>query len=280
VQDGAVLYDLDVNEEVPSRCRIAAWVPPVAAITEVFHAHIIDWAYPPHCHDTWALLIVDDGAIRYDLDTRRCGAERRTVTILPPGIIHDGRPAPGAQGFRKRELYLRSDFLPAELVGAAVDHTSMTDAQMRAAIVGIHRSLAGGEDPLDAEGRLAMVAERIVTRLTASRRPTRKPEKSIAGQLRELLDEHIVHPVSLEGAAAALERSVPHLVRSFTRQFGVSPHAYVIGRRIEAARHALLRGVRPADVAVSVGFYDQAHFTRHFKRHTSVTPAKFAHSHP
>ena len=75
-----------------------------------------------------------------------------------------------------------------------------------------------------------------------------------------------------------LDRSVPHLVRSFTRQFGVSPHAYVIGRRIDAARRDLLRGARPADVAAAVGFCDQAHFTRHFKRHTSMTPARFARS--
>jgi AraC-like DNA-binding protein len=83
----------------------------------------------------------------------------------------------------------------------------------------------------------------------------------------------------LEAAAATLDRSVPHLVRSFTRQFGVSPHAYVIGRRIDAARRELLRGARPVEVATSVGFCDQAHFTRHFKRHTSMTPAGFARSH-
>ena len=48
----AVLYDLDVEKDIPGHCRIEAWVPPVPAITEVFHAHIVNWAYPPHCHDT------------------------------------------------------------------------------------------------------------------------------------------------------------------------------------------------------------------------------------
>jgi AraC-like DNA-binding protein len=85
--------------------------------------------------------------------------------------------------------------------------------------------------------------------------------------------------VSLAWASATLDRSVPHLVRSFTRQFGLSPHAYVIGRRVEVARRLLLAGNAPADVATAAGFYDQAHFTRHFKRHTSVTPAEFARGH-
>ena len=274
----AVLYDFDVGEEIPGRCTIEAWVPPVPAITEVFHAHIVDWAYPPHCHDTWAVLIVDDGAISYDLDTRPRGAARRTVTILPPGVIHDGRPAPGTAGFRKRELYLRADFLPAALTGAAVDRSNIADTRLWAALAGLHDCLAHGAEPLDAEERLAMAGERIAAHLAAAARPVPEPERPIAWQLRLLLDEHIVAPITLEVAGAALDRSVPHLVRSFTRQFGVSPHAYVIGRRIDAARRDLLRGARPADVAAAVGFCDQAHFTRHFKRHTSMTPARFARS--
>ena len=274
----AVLYDFDVGEQIPGRCTIEAWVPPVPAITEVFHAHIVDWAYPPHCHDTWAVLIVDDGAISYDLDTRPRGAARRTVTILPPGVVHDGRPAPGAAGFRKRELYLRADFLPAALTGAAVDRSNIADTRLWTALAGLHDCLAHGAEPLDAEERLAMAGERIAAHLAAAARPVPEPERPIARQLRLLLDEHIVAPITLEAAAAALDRSVPHLVRSFTRQFGVSPHAYVIGRRIDAARRDLLRGAPPADVAAACGFCDQAHFTRHFKRHTSMTPARFARS--
>ena len=71
-------------------CHVKAWVPPVPGIAEVFHASMTGWAYPPHWHDTWAVLIVDAGAIRYTLDRRDCAAGRETVTILPPGVIHDG----------------------------------------------------------------------------------------------------------------------------------------------------------------------------------------------
>nr|WP_278259815.1 helix-turn-helix domain-containing protein [Nocardioides convexus] len=50
------------------------------------------------------------------------------------------------------------------------------------------------------------------------------------------------------------------------------PHRYLVGRRIDAARRALLRGERPADVAAAVGFHDQAHLHRHFRRMLGVTP--------
>jgi AraC-like DNA-binding protein len=268
-----------VDTEIPARCQVEAWVPTVPGITEVFHARIVDWAYPRHVHDTWAVLIVDDGAIRYDLDTRHCGAAGRAVTILPPGVAHDGRPAPGAWGFRKREIYLSPGFLPERLVGAAVDHTTIHDPALRTALAGLHDSLIRGEESLDGEARLALISDRIGTHLGASGPRAPAPEARVARQLRELLDGHLADPVSLGEAAALIGRSVPHLVRSFTREFGVSPHAYVIGRRIDAARRLLLQGAAPAEVAAAMGFYDQAHFTRHFRRHTSVTPARFARSH-
>src|SRR4051794_11411239 len=73
---------------------------------------IVDYALPRHCQDTWTVLIVDAGAISYDLDTRHCGASGRTVAVLPPGVIHDGRPADGSPGFRKRNLYLERTSCP------------------------------------------------------------------------------------------------------------------------------------------------------------------------
>lgn len=268
------MYDLDV-----ATCRIEAWTPAVPGITEVFHASIEDWRYPRHFHDTWAVLIVDAGAIRYDLGTRECYSSAPTVTILPPGVAHDGRPAPGYRGFRKREIYLEPDCLPPSLAGAAVDRSGLEDARLRTAISALHDSLTGGEAGLEGETRLVMITERIRAHLERGRQIPRGPEPGIAVKFRELLDAHVTEPVSLGQAAELLGRSGPHLVRCFSRQFGISPHAYVISRRIDAARRELLRGTAVAEVAAATGFYDQAHFTRHFKKHTALTPAQFAKSH-
>jgi len=273
---------LDEGDGVPAGCQVDAWVPTVPGIAEVFHARLVDYAYPPHCHETWTVLIVDDGAIRYDLDSRHCDAARSTVAVLPPGVIHDGQAAPGTVGFRKRNLYLDAGFLPPELIGPAVDHTTIDDPALRAALAGVHDVLVSDDahDGLDAEGRVALIGERIAAHLgVAPALAAARADGRLAERLRLLLDEHTVEPVTLRRAAAVLDRSVPHLVRCFTRRYGVSPHAYVIGRRVEQARRRLLRGERPADVATAVGFYDQAHLTRHFKRHTSITPSRFATSH-
>src|SRR5688500_10944232 len=62
--------------------QVRAWKPAVDGIAEVFHAHFTSHRYPLHTHDTWTLLIVDDGAIRYGLDRHEHGAWRGDVTLL------------------------------------------------------------------------------------------------------------------------------------------------------------------------------------------------------
>ena len=242
----------------------------------MFHAKIVDYGYPSHCHDTWTVLIVDTGAISYLLDRKLSGAAGETIAILPPGVTHNGQPAPGANGFVKRVLYLDEAALPVELVGAAVDQTNIEDPYLRKRLVALHEELVLGVDPFSASSELALITERITHHLTLGSKPVAQVETGIAQQLRLMLDEPTQEPVSLDQAAVILGRSKPHIVRSFSARYGVSPHAYLIGKRIEAARKLLLEGVAAAEVASLVGFYDQSHFSRHFKRHTNTTPSVFA----
>ena len=112
---------------------VRAWKPDVPGIREVFHARFVDHAYPAHTHDTWTVFIVDEGAIRYDLESSHRGAAAGTrVTLLPPHVVHDGRSAAVA-GYRKRVLYVDTDLLEEGLIGPAVDHPDIEDAERGAA---------------------------------------------------------------------------------------------------------------------------------------------------
>jgi AraC-like DNA-binding protein len=250
-----------------------AWSPPVPGIAEVFHAHFVDHAYPAHTHDTWTLLIVDAGGISYDLDRHEHGALRPVVTLLPPHVPHDGRSATQG-GFRKRVLYLDQSILDDELIGAAVVRPTLADPLLRRRVDRLHLTLAEPGEELEAESRLAFIGSRLRTHL-AGPVPARPAEAGVAGRLRELLDSRVVEGISLREAASQLGRSPEHLTRSFTRRFGMPPHQYLTGRRVDLARRLLLAGQAPAEVAIAAGFFDQAHLNRHFKRYLATTPGRF-----
>ncbi|WP_330330249.1 AraC family transcriptional regulator [Streptomyces sp. NBC_00536] len=272
---------------------VHAWHPPVPGISEVFHARFTAHAYPAHVHDTWTLMVLDGGRVDFALERERhgVGVSRTgvpdTVILLPPGVAHDGRTVTEA-GFRKRVLYLGTSVLPTALTGAAVGAPLLRDGVLRERVHGLHLVLgevaAAREGPtaerLEAESRLAFIAERLRERLTGRERAAYVPPGAgVAVRLRELLDARLVEGITLAEATAALGHVHPtHLIRVFRQAYGLPPHAYLTGRRIEAARRLLLAGTPPAEVARAAGFYDQAHLTRHFGRHVGTTPARFARS--
>lgn len=259
---------------------VRAWKPDVPGIHEVFHARFVDHAYPPHTHDTWTLFIVDEGAIKYDLETKHRGAAGTRVTILPPHVVHDGRAATGA-GFRKRVLYVGTEVLDERLIGRAVDDPDIEDPALLRGLHALHGVLQDPDEALEAEEILATVTTRLVQRLGGRTiEVVERPDDEIATDLRDLLDEHRFEQLTLSAAGRILHVSSAHLVRSFTRAFGIAPHRYLLARRIDAAPRRLLEGEPVAHVAANVGFHDQAHLTRHFKRHVGTTPASFASSRP
>ncbi|MFI5669770.1 AraC family transcriptional regulator [Streptomyces sp. NPDC051704] len=265
------------------RQEVSAWRPRVAGVVEVFHARFTAHAYPMHVHDEWTLLIVDDGAVRYDLDRHRRGTPGGTVSLLPPRVAHNGSAAT-SHGFRKRVVYLDTTVLDERFIGAAVDGPDLADPVLRRRVGQLHRALTAPGDELEAESRLALIGERLRTLLqprlerpgahTAS--PAAGTRHAIADSLRELLDERLVEGISLHEAATLVQAHPAHLVRSFSTAFGIAPHQYLIARRVALARRLLLDGRPAAEVAIEAGFHDQPHFTRHFKRVVGTTPGGYA----
>ena len=89
--------------------------------------------------------------------------------------------------------------------------------------------------------------------------------------------EHYAQEVTLSDMADAAGVSTFHLSRLFKKTMGMSPHQYLVEVRVHSA-HALLaagpQGPSLAEVAAAVGFSDQSHLTRQFKRILGTTPKK------
>jgi AraC family transcriptional regulator len=99
-------------------------------------------------------------------------------------------------------------------------------------------------------------------------------------RIREFIDENIGADLSLVQLATLLGVSPNHFARMFKGSFGISPHRFLLQRRIALASAALTQTAdRPiSDIAVAFGFVSQAHFTEAFRRVAGVTPARWRHS--
>jgi AraC-like DNA-binding protein len=94
-------------------------------------------------------------------------------------------------------------------------------------------------------------------------------------QVREYLNDHYDEEITLKQASMVAGLSIYHLCRRFRRVFGVTVHRYLKLVRLDRSRPLLLSGLRIADVAAQVGFFDQSHFHHAFASTFGMTPGKF-----
>jgi len=110
--------------------------------------------------------------------------------------------------------------------------------------------------------------------------PRRSPAGLRARTLSDVLaymNEHMSEPVGLAELANVAHVSRFHFTRLFKTSTGLSPMAYLERSRIRRAQELIVSGeMRLAEIAVAMGFADQSHFTRRFRRHTGRTPGSIA----
>ncbi|NJK70456.1 MAG: helix-turn-helix transcriptional regulator [Microcoleus sp. CSU_2_2] len=105
--------------------------------------------------------------------------------------------------------------------------------------------------------------------------------KSNLQQVTEYINEHLHEDIKLIELAAIVQISLYHFLRLFKQSMGITPHQYILQRRIEKAKFLLQHSkLSIALVAVRVGFCDQSHLTQYFKRIVGVTPRQFLISNP
>jgi AraC family transcriptional regulator len=95
-------------------------------------------------------------------------------------------------------------------------------------------------------------------------------------KLRAYIDEHLSHELSLEELARVVDISPNYLISLFRESIGITPHRYVIQRRVDFARQLLARpGLSLLEIAHCCGFQDQSQFTTIFRRNVGVTPGQY-----
>jgi len=95
-------------------------------------------------------------------------------------------------------------------------------------------------------------------------------------RVREYVEAHLSESMDLAELAGIAGLSVFHFARQFKQSAGVTPHHYLVQRRVERAQDMLSRtDLSLAEVALAAGFSDQSHLARHFRQMLGTTPGEF-----
>jgi AraC-like DNA-binding protein len=130
-------------------------------------------------------------------------------------------------------------------------------------------------EPLEVDEVVAGVADALLAldSTLASRRSIPGGVSAAVKRARELLDAAGTAPITSRELEAVTGLSRFNAMRQFRRAYGTTPHRYHLMRRLERSREMLHDPVAQlAEIAIAVGFADQAHFTRQFGKAFGFTP--------
>ena len=221
--------------------------------------------YTRHSHEHFSIGAITAGRSTYVHEQASCEVATGTVVLMNPGDVHACNPIDD-QPWSYLMLYV--DYRPF-----ACTHTA--DRTLFDGLNQLYELL------LDAQastlqkhsGAVAFFTE-VQIRLNPAQVMLDEPNSKLE-RAAEYIREHCTQALKLEDICTAAELSASYLIRAFKQQYGMTPHAYLVNRRIQFARQQLRQGRLIADVALDAGFADQAHFQRVFKQHLAATPGQY-----
>lgn len=135
--------------------------------------------------------------------------------------------------------------------------------QFAAVLAGKNGRFGGVSGP-----KLAVMHDRTAGSAASPRRRSLEPAL-------QHIRAHLGEPLRLEALAALCGLSLWRFATVFRERVGMSPYRYVNALRIQHAQTLLSQGMPAARAASEVGFYDQSHLNRRFKRQCGMTPREF-----
>jgi len=115
---------------------------------------------------------------------------------------------------------------------------------------------------------------KICTSLPAAEK--QHPTNRNCALIRQYIDEHFSEPITLDTLAQMVHINKYHLVRTFQKEYGITPINYLIERRLEESRFMLKNTNYSASQIVSLlGFSSSSYFSQCFRRKEHMSPSQY-----
>ena len=235
--------------------------------------------YDKHSHAHFSIGAITGGHSHYLNQRSLQEVGPGSLVLMNPEEVHACNPI-ADQPWSYLMFYLDTDWLRSQQEEAGLgsefrpfDMTASRDPLLYQGLQHLHHQLVQGPDPLAREVACHLFSRQLLARLTPASWDERPPQH--LQRAAELMQDDSASPLSLSQLSAVAGLTPSHFVRAFSQHYGMTPHAYLLDRRIRHARTLLKQGQPLAEVALASGFADQAHFQRQFKRRVAATPGQY-----
>ncbi|MEZ6967470.1 helix-turn-helix domain-containing protein [Aeromonas sp. S9(2024)] len=235
--------------------------------------------YDKHSHPHFSIGAITGGHSHYLNQRNRQEVSTGSLVLMNPEEVHACNPV-ADQPWSYLMFYLDTEWLRSQQEEAGLgsefrpfDMTANRDPLLYQGLQRLYRQLIQEDDSLVREVACHQFSRQLLARLTPATWDDRPPQH--LQRAAELMQDDSASMLTLQQLSTVAGLTPSHFVRSFSRHYGMTPHAYLLDQRIRHARTLLRQGQPLAEVALASGFADQAHFQRQFKRRVATTPGQY-----
>ncbi|MEX1058488.1 MAG: AraC family transcriptional regulator [Natronospirillum sp.] len=240
--------------------------------------------YALHSHDHWSLGAITGGQSTYQYRGELYRVQTGDLVLMNPKWVHACNPI-DQQPWAYLMLYVDTEWLTdlryesgllLEPTWQDITIATLSDSAWYTRYCAMADCLLEPQrDLLEKQTAVVEFLSDLMQSLSDMPQtlPAKAPETLQAAAA--YLDTHAAEDVSLETLCALSKYSPGHLIRSFKQHFDLTPHAYLINRRVQLGQGELKQGTPIVEAALNAGFADQPHFQRVFKRLLAATPKQY-----
>lgn len=239
--------------------------------------------YTRHSHEHFSIGAIIAGQSLYIHGSSTFQISAGTVVLMNPGDVHACNPIDD-QPWSYHMLYIDTPWLTdlqhqlgfsTELDFRQFTTTHTRDPVLFGGLNELYEVLVDEQaEHLHKQSAVVSFFSEVQLRLNPATTVVREVNHKLE-RAAEYIREHCTEALKLEDICQAAQLSPSYLIRAFKQYYGMTPHAFLVNRRIQFARAQLRDGQLIADVALAAGFADQAHFQRAFKQHLAATPGQY-----
>ncbi len=238
--------------------------------------------YQAHSHDEFSFGVIDQGAAAYRNGASQHRVASGTLVTINPADVHSCNPDAGLWSYRM--LFVDTQWigqLQQECLGGQADYRAFeadyqSSPDFYSRFSSLYHQLSDGQDPLAAETELIEFLQPLFHPSEQEHLTTSVHTAPEIRRVTELIMDQLTEALPLEQLCAVSGLNRYQLIRRFKQVHGMAPHAFQLDQRIKRARQLLRDQDHPlTDVAQQLGFADQAHFQRHFRQRTALTPGRY-----
>ena len=238
--------------------------------------------YHSHSHDEFSFGVIDTGSAKYNNLRKTHRITTGNTVTINPGDIHDCNPDAGDWSYRM--LFVNSTWLGRlqsesfnlnNIDYQAFERPYETQPIFYAAFHQLFENLLTEENALISESSLVEFIALCFTHKNNLISKNIIPTKQKLVRAKELLLDELGKNHTLDDLSKVCGLSRYHFIRSFKHIYGLSPHALQLDERIKKSKEKLKLGCSILDVATELGFTDQSHFQRNFKKRLAITPKQY-----